>query len=393
MALDFRTKNALLLAKLEAITGTEEAPSPTVDAIRIRDAIGYSPNFNNFEEGYVQESISQAQPIVSGGGVSFRLPVWLTGAAAPGTTPPDWGTLLKGCAFGELKTAAAVTGTSTAIAANTITLAVGASAVDQAYRGMPIDGTSASINGQRRVITNYVGSTKVATVSPDWTSPTGTPNYSIPANVLYTPLTLSEKALTIWGYQHDSIQANMSRRRRGKGTMGTGVIAVRPGQPVSLDMTFTGQLPAIPDDVTRPAAAVYAGLSPEPYLNAVSSLGNTPVKFNDFTIDFGNRVAQYDDPAQAFGLDTSEVTFRSMTGRIVPCLTHTTTRDAFADWLNQTARSLVMCWGSTIGKRLTLYMPALRYTGNEPGDVNGYQVEGLPFRATGLDSELQISVS
>src|SRR5262245_47356275 len=79
MALDFRTKNALLLAKIEAVIGTEENPVPAADAIRIRDAIGYSPNFANFEEGYVQESISQAAPIVSGGGVSFRLPVWLTG--------------------------------------------------------------------------------------------------------------------------------------------------------------------------------------------------------------------------------------------------------------------------------------------------------------------------
>ena len=252
MALDFRTKNALLLAKIEAVTGTEEAPTPGADAIRIRDAIGYSPNFQNFEEGYVQESISQAAPIVSGGGVSFRLPVWLTGATAPGTTPPDWGTLLKACAFAENKLAAASTGTAVAVTANSITLAAGASAVDQAYRGMPIDGTGGTIAGQRRYITNYVGSTKVATVAPDWTGASGTPGYSIPVNVTYSPLTLSEKALTVWGYQHDSVQANQSRRRRGKGMMGTGTLAVRAAQPVSLDMTFTGQLPAIPDDIARP---------------------------------------------------------------------------------------------------------------------------------------------
>jgi len=393
MALDFRTKNALLLAKIEAVIGTEENPVPAADAIRIRDAIGYSPNFANFEEGYVQESISQAAPIVSGGGVSFRLPVWLTGAPTPQTTPPDWSILLRACAFSETKTAAAVVGTAAAVAAGTITLAAGASAVDQFYRGMPIDGTSGSISGQRRYITNYVGSTKVATVAPDWQGPTGTPGYSIPANVLYSPLTLSEKGLTIWGYQHDSVQAGLSRRRRGKGMMGTGTIAVRASQPVSMDLTFTGQLPAIPDDIARPGAAVFSGHTPEPFLNAVSSLGNTACKFNDFSIDFGNRVVQYDDPAQAFGQDTAEVTFRSMTGRIVPCLTHTVTRDAFADWINQTARSLVLAWGTATAKKISLTMPALRYTGNEPGDNNGYQVEGLPFRATGLDSELLICVS
>jgi len=393
MALDFRTKNALLLAKIEAVTGTEEAPTPGADAIRIRDAIGFAPNFANFEEGYVQESISQAAPIVAGGGVSFRLPVWLTGAPTPGTTAPDWGTLLKGCAFGETKTAAALTGTSTAVTASSITLAAGSSAVDNAYRGMPIDGTGGSISGQRRFITSYVGSTKVANVFPDWTTPSGTPGYSIPANALYTPLTLSEKTLTIWGYQHDSVQANQSRRRRGKGSMGTGTISIRTGQPVGLDLTFTGQLPASPDDVTRPSAATYVGSTPEPFLNATANLGSAPVKFNDFSIDFGNRVAQYNDPAQAFGQDTAEVTFRSMTGRIVPCLTHTATRDAFADWIAQTPRALVLAWGSATGKKISLLMPALRYTGNEPGDVDGYQVEGIPFRATGLDNELLICVS
>jgi hypothetical protein len=394
MALDFRTKNALLLAKIEAAAGTEEAPVPGSDAIRIRDAISFTPNFRNFEEGYVQESVSQAAPIISGGGAGFRLPVWMTGAAAPGTAAPDWGTLMKGAAFGETKTAAPVAGTSQAIAAGTITLAAGASAVDNFYRGMPIDGTSGSNNGQRRWIMAYNGTTKVATIFPDWTGvQSGTPAYSIPANALYTPLTLSQKALTIWAYQHDSVAANTSRRRRAKGAMGNGTISVRPSEPVSLDFTFTGQLPANPDDVARPAAGTFVGTTPEPYINAVTNLGNTAVKFNEFSLDFGNRVAQYDDPAQANGLDTAEVTMRSMTGRITPCLTHITSRDAFSDWLAQTSKALVLAWGTATGKKIALLLPALRYTGNEPGDVNGYQVEGIPFRATGLDTEVFISVS
>ena len=53
----------------------------------------------------------------------------------------------------------------------------------------------------------------------------------------------------------------------------------------------------------------------------------------------------------------------------------------------------MLAWGTTTGKKIALLFPALRYTGNEPGDVNGYQVEGIPFRATGLDTELFISVS
>jgi len=394
MSLDFRTKNALSLAKLEAVAGTEESPVPGSDAIRIRDQIGYSPNFQNFEEGYVQESVSQAAPIIGGGGLSMRLPGWVTGAAAPGTAGPDWAAvLLRGCAFGETKTAAAVTGTSQAIAAGTITLAAGASAVDNAYRGMPIDGTSGSVNGQRRWIVSYNGTTKVATIFPDWVGASGTPNYSIPKNALYQPITLSQKTVTIFGYQHDSVAANTSRLRKLKGAMGNASFAFRSAGPVSVDFTFTGQLPAVPTDVSRPAAGTFVGSRPEAYEGAVSNIGNTAVKFTDFSFDLGNRVVQYEDPAQAFGMDTAEITFRSMAGRITPNLTHVATRDMFADWLAGTQRTGVYAWGTAAGRKISFLFPAMQYTGNEPGDANGYQVEGVPFRATGLDAEVFICIA
>lgn len=58
-------------------------------------------------------------------------------------------------------------GTSQAGAAGTITLDSGASAIDDYYNGCvcvaTIDG-----NAEARVINNYVGSTKVASVAPDW---------------------------------------------------------------------------------------------------------------------------------------------------------------------------------------------------------------------------------
>src|ERR1051326_1985895 len=102
----FRTKNALLLAKIESTAGTDAAPVPGSDAIRVRDQIDYNANFQSLDESYVQETVPDAPPIIGGGMVSFRAPVWLTGAPAPGTTPPDWATLLKGCAFGETLTSA-----------------------------------------------------------------------------------------------------------------------------------------------------------------------------------------------------------------------------------------------------------------------------------------------
>jgi len=61
-------------------------------------------------------------------------------------------------------------GTATAGTANTITLDSGASAVDDYYNNMSVFITSGTGSGQLRTISDYVGSTKVATVSVNWTT-------------------------------------------------------------------------------------------------------------------------------------------------------------------------------------------------------------------------------
>jgi hypothetical protein len=61
-------------------------------------------------------------------------------------------------------------GTAAAGTANTITLDSGASAVDDYYNSMSVFITSGTGSGQLRTISDYVGSTKVATVSVNWTT-------------------------------------------------------------------------------------------------------------------------------------------------------------------------------------------------------------------------------
>jgi len=65
--------------------------------------------------------------------------------------------------------------------ANTITLAVaGSSAIDDTYKGETIWIASGTGAGQARVITAYNGTTKVATVSPNWvTNPAAASGYVI----------------------------------------------------------------------------------------------------------------------------------------------------------------------------------------------------------------------
>lgn len=65
------------------------------------------------------------------------------------------------------------TGTAQAGAAGTITLAAGATATDNLYNGARIATTGGTGAGQSRMITDYNGTTKVATIAPNWTTNPG----------------------------------------------------------------------------------------------------------------------------------------------------------------------------------------------------------------------------
>jgi hypothetical protein len=76
------------------------------------------------------------------------------------------------------------TGTAQAGASTTITLDASASATDDIYNGSTITITGGTGAGQIRVISDYVGSTKVATVSIAWsTTPDNTSTFSVSSQV------------------------------------------------------------------------------------------------------------------------------------------------------------------------------------------------------------------
>lgn len=79
------------------------------------------------------------------------------------------------CTAGRVHTGTAQGGT-----ANTITLAATASATENVYATMVVYITGGTGDGQERTITAYNGTTKVATVNPNWTTnPDATSTYSV----------------------------------------------------------------------------------------------------------------------------------------------------------------------------------------------------------------------
>lgn len=382
---DYRTRDQLLLAEIEGAAGTEESPTSSANAVKTR-AVTFSPNFEQIDTNYVQSSLSESAPQTGGGNVQMTVPAWLKGAGAAGSAP-DWGPLARAAGLSQTLLASAETGTAQAGAASTITLASGESAVDGAYVGMPITITGGTGSGQTRIISGYVGSTKVATVVPAWdTQPSTDSTYDIPANAMYRPVSSGLELLTLWHYQHkNSGDSRLSRLFAGAANM---TLTVPPRQLADLSFTVTGKLSGAPTDVTRPTAPTYQAGAPRPFINARAFLGGAAVKFSEFSFDLGNDIQSFDDPAAAYGYDNAAVMMRQSTGRIVPAMALVSVRDAFSDWLASTQRSLWLSWGATAGERVSLWFPAIQYTGHETTDVRGFAAEGLPFRSVSPDAEV-----
>jgi hypothetical protein len=389
---DHLTLNQLLLVKNEAASGTEETPTPGANAVRVRN-LKHSMQFDNIDTNYHQSSLSVPAPIVGGGMGMLDFEFDLKGSGAGGTAP-EVDPILRANGLQAVVTAAAVTGTAAAGAASSITLAAGASAVDNIYVGMPINLTAGPGAGAWNVISAYNGTTKVATVAAPWANvpsgatPTTGTSYSIPANTLYRPISTGLETLTGWAYQNR--RTGLSRLRKLVGAAGTMQLRANPRSLIQVTEKLTGIIPGAPTDVTAPTTPTFQTQQARPVLNALAFLGGSALKFNEYSFDLGNTVGQFDNPAAANGYDIGSVVSRNSTGRLVPNLSLVATRDTVQDWLSSQARSFWLRTGTAAGDRVSLYNPALRYTGHEEVDVRGFAAEGVPFSCDAADAEIFI---
>lgn len=390
MSMNFRTQNALTTAKVETTAGTDAAPTAASNAIRAEPS-DWQPNLETEQTNFSRGSISMSAPIIAGGMAKMTVKTALMGSATAGTTAPDIGTLFRGCAMSQTLLAADVTGTAQAGAAGTITLAAGASAVDNLYRGLVLETTGGTGPSQRRVISAYNGTSKVATIYPNFTvTPDATTTYAIRKSALYQPVTVAQESLTLYSYLRNSASGGSARLRKVTGAMGAFEISIEAKKIARATFNFQGQFPGAPTDVADPGAGTFVGVDPKPYVSALTYLGGVAVKFNSFTLSSGNKPSNFDDPAQLYGNDTTEIVDRTATGKITAALSMISTMDAVADWAASTSKPLWLCWGA-VGSGVSIFIPALRYIGNEPGDSDGFAVEGLPFQLTGDDLEMLIN--
>jgi hypothetical protein len=380
---DYRTLNRTILAKNESTPGTDAAPVVADDAVKVEDP-NPTPGLTSEETNEVTGSLDAGAAIASGAPGAWAANVLVKGSGAGGTAP-EYGALLQSCGLAETLLAADITGTASAGAAGTITLA----SATNVEIGMVITTTGGTGSGQTRVITGLAA--LVASVYPNWTvTPDATTTYAIKACALYVPASGGFPHSTIYDYQHSSTGAVDSRLRAYTGWLGNAQLTLPTRQVGRL--AFNGQAKFVtPTDETHPGAATYDNQRPVPFVSADFSLGGAAIKNPTFTLDLGNQLSVPPDPADAFGNDVGQIVRRRITGRINPPMALLSVRDVVAAFLAATSAKLWVRFG-TPGNGFSLYLPELRYTGQENEDLEGLAFEGIPFHAQGEDTGIYMAI-
>jgi hypothetical protein len=377
---DFLTRNRLVTVKAETTSGTDATPTPAADAVLVEEPRG-SLNMELEQTDEVTGTLDMEQSIVGGGFAQHTLRFFAKGSGTP-ATPPEFTPYLEAAALALTTLAADQDATAQAGAAGTITLAAGATADDLTGFVITLDGGTGS--GQTRVITGYNGTTKVANIYPNWTTPPdATSTYVVHAGCMFAPASTGLKTITNYLYKKNS-GVGQAILEKLVGAAANLSFAMQTRQTGKFTATLRGKL-AAPIEVANPTGAVFDAVRPRPLRDADAVLGGTTVCFRNFTLDFGNEITQGDCPGEEFGYESARVVSRKPTGRINPKLITLASRDAFADLVAGQKQALWLNWGEDAGNRVSIYLPAIALTNKEDDDLDGISADGLPFEAVGPD--------
>jgi hypothetical protein len=159
------------------------------------------------------------------------------------------------------------------------------------------------------------------------------------------------------------------------------------GQPVRIEFEFKGVLESITDrafgSILNPTG--FDTNLPDAVLSASIEMFSEEQQLDTITIDLGNTVEVYADPAQAEGLEGGHVVSRNPTIECDPDLELIATQGDYSRWTGNTTGAFSM----TVGSQMTLSAPAVQiikaYT---PGDREGHTVNTKSYelkRSSGND--------
>ena len=368
------TRKRLILAETEGSYGVDPSPDGA-DAILVRD-LNITPQQSDVvSRDLVRPYLGASEQLLANTRVECTFSVELAGSGTAGTAP-RFGKVLKACALAETTVAPAETGTATAGASNSITLAAGASATNDIYNGQVLRITAGLGIGSVFLVTDYVGATKVATLRSIGTAVTldSTSVYSIDAQVVYTPVSSAFGSVTL----HYNIDGVLHRLT---GCRGTFSLNTAVGEIPTIDFTMTGIYNA-PTDTAAPVVT-YADQATPRIFKAGNSGAFTMLGYSgclqSVSMDLGNTTVY----RELVGC-TKEVliTDRASTGTVVIEAPTIAQKDYFTAALTDgTLGELSFIHGTTGGNIVALQ--SVRVDIGDPSyqDQDGIHMLSLPYTA------------
>ena len=370
------SRSRLIQTKIESSSGSDSSPAGT-DALLVRNLDVTPIEAETISRDLIRSYMGNSDQLLSNVRVALNFEVEVAGSGAA-ATPSRMDSLLRACGMSSTTTGSAVTGSSQAGSAGSITLASGASAVDDYYVGMTITITSGTGNGHKGLIVDYVGSSKVATVKPGGTAtfvPGSSSGYSISANVKFLPISTGFESTTI--YFNNSGVLHKAVGCRGSYNMSLGL-----GEIPTFNFSMTGQYVA-PTDTALPSTTYSNQTTPVLFKSgntvAVSVMDYDTAKISNINVDMSNEIVY----RELVGGSTEVLlTNRAPTGEIVIEAPTIAQKDFFAIANNNTSGRVCFQHGTTAGNIVSAVMPVCDIGNPTYSDDSGIQMLSIPYVPT-----------
>ena len=368
------TRKRLLLAEIESTYGTDPSPG-AADAVLVRDLNITPAQSDVVNRDLVRPYLGASEQLLANTRVECTFSVELAGSGAAGTAP-RFGSVLKACGLAETAVTPAVTGTATAGALNSITLAVGSSATNDAYKNQIIRITSGTGAGTVALVTAYVGSTRVATLRAlnGNVTPDGTSAYSIGLQTIYTPVSSAFSSVTL----HYNIDGVLHRLTGARGTFSVNTTV---GQIPTIDFTMTGIYNA-PTDTAAPSVTYADQATPQIFKAGNSGAFNMLAYsgcLQSVSMDAGNSIIY----RELVGCTKQVlITDRATTGTVVIEAPTIADKDYFTAALTDgTLGDLSFIHGTTAGNIVSLISNRVDIGDPSYSDQDGIHMLSMPYTA------------
>lgn len=397
--MSFRSANTALAVAVQADNETRATISTSTDVFPIANLRPSNQVFTQANPEYIG-SIHKPGDFVLGRESNIAFDVIARGpggSAVPAANAYQPGRILRTAGFVEIVLAAAITGTlasaSNAGDTTTVTLAAGASAVDDFYVGYVIQfsdiasGTGFASTSQ---IIAYNGTTKVATLGEKLaTAPAA--DYTIPPQLIYRLASAAPEVYLTYDYwldkkrykqQHgvaNQFQFTVPTSSRGNTALPTMAVGLQ------------GEIDENDDEADETSPAVTPGGSAPPFRNGKLILNGIAVGGASAAYQHGIQTDAPPNPNKPGGADATVVveTRRSVDLNLNENLLTVQDRNALANL--QTDVPLMLAYGNVAGKTVYMCVPAGRLNFSAPDPSGNFVTNQTSLFIDGAEKAVAIS--